>query len=84
MADVDKFKLINDNYGHGIGDVVLRSVAQKLAENIRETDVVGRYGGDEFVVVLSKSSPDEAQKIAQRILTSVSSITTGELPPAAY
>ena len=79
MADVDKFKSINDNYGHVIGDVVLRSVAQKLAENIRGTDLVGRYGGDEFIVVLSRSSPDEAQKIAQRILTSVSSITTEEL-----
>ena len=81
MADVDKFKSINDNYGHSFGDVVLHSVAQKLAENIRESDVAGRYGGDEFVVVLSNSSPDEAQKIAQRILASVSKITAGELTP---
>lgn len=79
MADIDKFKSINDNYGHGIGDVVLRWVAQKLAENIRESDLAGRYGGDEFVVLLSRSSPDEALKIAQRILASVSSITTGKL-----
>ncbi len=81
MADVDKFKSINDNYGHGIGDVVLRSVAQKLSESIRESDVAGRYGGDEFVIILSKISPYKAQEIAQRILDSVESITAGELAP---
>jgi len=81
MADIDKFKSINDNYGHVMGDVILHSVAQKLTENIRESDVAGRYGGDEFVIVLSKSTPEEAKKIAQRIITSLSSITTGEQTP---
>ena len=81
MADVDKFKSINDNFGHSTGDAVLRSVAQKLSENIRKSDIAGRYGGDEFVVILSKITTDEAREIAQRILNSVLSITIGELSP---
>lgn len=81
MTDIDKFKSINDHYGHVMGDIVLHSVAQKLTENIRESDVAGRYGGDEFVVLLSKSTPEEAKKIAQRIITSVSGITAGEVTP---
>ncbi len=70
MMDIDKFKFINDNYGHSFGDKVLNQVAQKISQNIRKEDIAGRYGGDKFLVILVKSTMDEAQVIAQRILNS--------------
>ncbi|MCG8511195.1 MAG: GGDEF domain-containing protein, partial [Rhodospirillales bacterium] len=52
--DLDGFKFVNDTYGHSAGDTVLKQVARILLENVRETDSVGRVGGDEFVVILSR------------------------------
>ncbi|MBN1433831.1 diguanylate cyclase, partial [Candidatus Fermentibacterales bacterium] len=68
VADVDHFKLINDVYGHLKGDRVLRQVADVLARNVRRTDHVLRYGGDEFVVVMPATSHLQAANQAQRIL----------------
>ncbi len=68
MMDIDKFKWINDTFGHGFGDKVLHQVAQNILESIRKTDIVGRYGGDEFLVILPKTGFEEAQLIAQRII----------------
>lgn len=72
MIDLDHFKLINDHHGHNAGDVLITHFARLLKDNMRKTDVVCRYGGDEFVVVLkSAKSAEEAQHIAQRLRTSL-------------
>jgi diguanylate cyclase (GGDEF)-like protein len=59
--DLDGFKQINDRYGHPAGDAILKAVGQTLLSNIRESDMVGRVGGDEFAVILAKAGPDDAR-----------------------
>jgi len=66
MADVDKFKSINDRYGHPFGDTVLIQFAALLSGG-RASDVACRYGGEEFAVILPGTSIDEAQEVAERI-----------------
>ena len=65
--DIDRFKTINDAYGHKAGDKVLRICGQQLAKHVRETDFVARYGGEEFVMLLVGSSPAEAHTVADKI-----------------
>jgi len=65
--DIDRFKGINDAYGHKAGDRVLRVFGQQLAKHVRETDFVARYGGEEFVMLLVGSSPAEAHTVADKI-----------------
>jgi diguanylate cyclase len=65
--DIDRFKTINDKYGHKAGDRVLRVFGQQLAKHVRETDFVARYGGEEFVMLLVGSSPAEAHTVADKI-----------------
>jgi diguanylate cyclase len=65
--DIDRFKRINDAYGHKAGDRVLRVFGQQLAKHVRETDFVARYGGEEFVMLLVGSSPAEAHTVADKI-----------------
>lgn len=67
MLDLDRFKGINDNYGHPFGDLVLKTVTEKIRRNIRETDWPTRYGGDEFVVILPHTGKDRAVYMAKRI-----------------
>ncbi|WZL72859.1 diguanylate cyclase [Clostridiaceae bacterium 35-E11] len=67
MIDVDKFKYINDFYGHHVGDEVLKEVAQILSTTVRKTDSVIRYGGDEFLIVLPDSNYKDAEKLITRI-----------------
>ena len=67
LADVDHFKKVNDTYGHLAGDDVLRGLASELRQQVRETDIVGRFGGEEFVILLSKTAPEEALRIAERL-----------------
>jgi diguanylate cyclase (GGDEF)-like protein len=69
--DVDDFKLINDRYGHSIGDTVLRSVSQTIKNNIREIDVVARLGGDEFVILMPETDEAAAQAVVERVLRNV-------------
>lgn len=67
MADIDYFKRVNDTYGHQIGDVVLREVAQLLKNNIRDIDLAGRYGGEEFLVILPGTGQEGAMVLAERM-----------------
>jgi diguanylate cyclase (GGDEF)-like protein len=67
MLDVDHFKRVNDNHGHAAGDAVLRAVAQAMRETVREADVVGRLGGEEFAAVLVTADETDARRIAERL-----------------
>ena len=67
MIDIDHFKHFNDEYGHLVGDVVLRQVAQTIKKNVREVDFVGRYGGEEFGVGLIETDAGTAFLVAERI-----------------
>ena len=67
LIDVDNFKEVNDTYGHGVGDEVLRCVASVLQACLREIDTPARYGGDEFAVLLAESDARGAREIAERI-----------------
>lgn len=67
MCDLDHFKTINDNYGHAVGDAVLRHFAALLRAQVRESDIVGRVGGEEFAVVLSGTDVAQANRFARRI-----------------
>lgn len=72
FLDIDRFKLINDTYGHGTGDEVLKSVAKVVTQEVRDGDLVGRYGGEEFVVLLEGTRAGGATVIAERIRAAVS------------
>lgn len=67
FLDVDKFKLLNDNYGHQFGDEVLQGVAGVLKRNVRKSDTVARYGGEEFVVVVDSANEKGIQRFAERL-----------------
>lgn len=72
ILDIDNFKLINDNYGHSIGDEVLNTMAGKLIESVGENGIVGRYGGDEFIIVSTKVYEyDDVWKFIKKIYTEV-------------
>ena len=82
MADIDHFKSINDAHGHFVGDQVICSVAHTLKSAIRASDLVARFGGEEFVVILPNISPKDANTLAQRLRRKVSEITTDTTPIA--
>ena len=71
MADVDHFKKVNDAHGHLAGDVVLKKVAAKMKECLREYDYIGRYGGEEFLIVLGDTDYETAVKAAKRLIKAV-------------
>ncbi|WP_322890412.1 MULTISPECIES: GGDEF domain-containing protein [unclassified Yoonia] len=68
MLDADNFKQINDTYGHQAGDTCLKAIAYMLKRNLREEDVSGRIGGEEFAILLANSTPDQARVIAERLI----------------
>lgn len=67
IIDVDKFKTINDNYGHAQGDLVLKGIAECLGKNMRSSDIVIRYGGDEFLAVLPKANGRDLRKVMEKV-----------------
>lgn len=71
MLDIDRFKDVNDTHGHTVGDDVLRTVARRLKQNVREIDILGRYGGEEFVVLLPDTGRDTARQVAHRLRATV-------------
>ena len=79
MLDIDDFKRVNDVYGHGAGDEILRSLADTLKDAVRASDVVYRLGGEEFAIVIASRSPESAEQLANRLLECVE---TTEFNPA--
>lgn len=75
MLDIDDFKQVNDRYGHTIGDIVLQQVAALIMDSIRDDDTCGRYGGEEFVVVLTNTSRSHAFEVANRIRSKIAEKT---------
>jgi diguanylate cyclase (GGDEF)-like protein len=75
MLDIDHFKNINDTHGHVVGDEVLRSLAGELRQYIRHPDTIGRYGGEEFLIVLPHSTVKAAAEQAQRLCEKVRSLS---------
>ncbi|WP_129128074.1 GGDEF domain-containing protein [Geomonas oryzae] len=67
MVDLDRFKSVNDTYGHHAGDLVLQHVARLLIESLRQTDVVARYGGEEITILLPHTPPSETCDVAERL-----------------
>ena len=67
MIDIDHFKAVNDTYGHPVGDQVIRSLAWLLKGSLRATDLIGRYGGEEFILALPDASPERAKAVIERI-----------------
>lgn len=71
LIDVDHFKAVNDNYGHLVGDEVLKAIGRHLANTVREVDVVGRWGGEEFIILVPETSAEEARQLAERICAEI-------------
>lgn len=84
IFDIDHFKRINDVHGHGVGDEVIRRVAQRAKASLREEDMVGRFGGEEFVCILQRSSAQAAELVAERIRQSIEGggRSSDNVPPA--
>ena len=83
MVDIDHFKSINDNHGHSVGDEVLARVGEILLTSVREGDLVCRYGGEEFCVVMPFANLDTATKIAERIRTTIEATAFADIRATA-
>jgi diguanylate cyclase (GGDEF)-like protein len=77
MLDIDHFKAVNDTYGHAIGDVVIASLATLLRQRLRQSDIIGRYGGEEFVAVLPECDGEHATRLMDSIRQHFSSLRFG-------
>jgi diguanylate cyclase (GGDEF)-like protein len=71
FVDIDHFKAVNDTYGHAVGDIVLRGVAQAIAANLRTSDMIGRYGGEEFMLILTETDIEEGAALTEKLRTLV-------------
>ena len=78
MLDIDNFKLVNDRYGHVAGDRLLKEIAEKLAKSIREIDLLARYGGDEFAIILPYTQNESAAAVAERIRLEMETCRVGD------
>ena len=81
FADIDHFKSINDRFGHDVGDTVLKAVAEMLKEGIRPGDAVGRYGGEEFVLLVTGAGPESARLVAERHRKTIAGIDFSGIGP---
>jgi diguanylate cyclase (GGDEF)-like protein len=71
MADLDDFKKVNDRFSHAVGDAALRSLAKLLSAQVRHTDLVARFGGEEFVLVLVQTDANAALNVCEKLRTAV-------------
>lgn len=83
LIDLDNFKLINDNYGHAVGDTYLQRLARQVQGSLRDGDILARYGGDEFVVLLPEADADAAVMVAERVRQAIESLEV-ETPQNAH
>jgi diguanylate cyclase (GGDEF)-like protein len=74
LVDIDHFKVVNDTYGHLVGDIALRAVSDAIREHLRSYDVAGRFGGEEFVVLLPQAGEADAMSIAERLRTHIAAM----------
>lgn len=79
MLDIDFFKIINDNFGHPVGDKVIVAIASILKNNLRDSDGAGRYGGEEFVLILPETDLDSAKELADRIRENIMKVKIADL-----
>jgi diguanylate cyclase (GGDEF)-like protein len=87
LADLDHFKTVNDTYGHAAGDLALQAFADACAATVRSTDLTGRYGGEEFVILVPGASAERAETIAEEISRRMAGADTPggmEMPTASY
>jgi two-component system, cell cycle response regulator len=77
LADLDRFKDVNDTYGHAAGDRILQEAARRMKTSLRPYDRIGRYGGEEFLIIASSCDRSEATVLAERIRRSISEVTIG-------
>jgi len=80
LIDIDHFKQINDTYGHIVGDQVLRQLSQELRQHLRENDLAGRYGGDEFCVILPQMPLEEAALVMEHMRETFSNYRNSQIP----
>ncbi|MFK3986352.1 GGDEF domain-containing protein [Exiguobacterium mexicanum] len=80
MLDIDYFKLVNDTFGHPTGDLVLRSIAQLLRRNIRKSDSIGRWGGEEFLIVAPQSTLADGVQLADKLRQKINAEPFGPVP----
>ncbi|WP_108125021.1 sensor domain-containing diguanylate cyclase [Saccharospirillum mangrovi] len=78
VCDLDNFKTLNDTLGHSVADGILMQVVGKIGDCLRDTDVIARFGGDEFVVLLGATDGDQAAQVAERILASVRTLSSAQ------
>ncbi len=81
MIDADHFKKVNDTYGHTAGNNVLQNIASALRQALRPQDTIGRYGGEEFLIILDDCEPRQAAELAKRILKRVSNLSFPDVAP---
>ena len=77
MVDIDWFKRCNDKLGHQMGNVVLKGVVEIIDTSIRDTDILCRYGGEEFIVILPQTDKREAMRVGERIRTAIAATVFG-------
>lgn len=81
IVDLDHFKRINDTHGHAVGDLVLKATADQMKRTLRSTDVVARFGGEEFLIILDLSDGTQAVEIAERLRRGIAAMTVEHEPP---
>jgi diguanylate cyclase (GGDEF)-like protein len=87
LADLDNFKTVNDTHGHAAGDVALQAFAGACQDTVRSTDLVGRYGGEEFVLLIPGASSARAEHIAEEVSRRLAQVPTAnglEMPTVSY